>query len=135
AFFEAYHVPATHPQLEKAGSEVIYGNRSETEVHFMHRNVVYETYPHGHGRFYGGRKTPMHGNVQPLNQDPVDAMAARLKLLVDGMDAEVLQDDVDVLLTLRGKPIPGGSSLGAEYVRALYAHAAQQQRPMPKAVP
>jgi len=128
-------VQATHPQLEKAGSEVIYGNRSEAQVQFMHRNVEYESYPRGHGRFYGGRKTPMHGNVQPLHQDPVETMAARLQLLVDGMDAEVLQGDVDVLLTLRGKPIPEGSSLGAEYVKALYAHAAQQQRPMPKATP
>ena len=25
AFFEAYHVPATHPQLEKVGRDVIYG--------------------------------------------------------------------------------------------------------------
>ena len=133
AFFEAYHVPATHPQLEKSGSEVIYGNRSETEVQFAHRHVDYQTYLHGHGRVYAGRKTPMHGNVQALNQDPVEAMAARLQLLVDGMDAEVLQGDVDVLLTLRGKPIPEGSSLGAEYVKALYADAELQQRPMPKA--
>jgi Ring hydroxylating alpha subunit (catalytic domain) len=104
-------------------------------VHFMHRNVEYETYPHGHGRFYGGRKTPMHGNVQLLDNDPVEVMAARLQLLGDGMAAEVLQDDVDVLLTLRGKSIPAGSSLGAEYVKALYTHATAQQRPMPKATP
>ncbi|MBK6279192.1 MAG: hypothetical protein IPF57_14100 [Gammaproteobacteria bacterium] len=34
------------------------------------------------------------------------------------MDAQVLQGDIDVLLTLRGKPIPTGSSR-AEYIKAL----------------
>jgi hypothetical protein len=47
----------------------------------------------------------------------------------------VLKEDVDVLLSLRGKPIPEGSSLGGEYMKALYATAAAQHRPMPKLVP
>jgi nitrite reductase/ring-hydroxylating ferredoxin subunit len=133
AFFEAFHVPATHPQLEKGGAEVILGKRDDAE--FTHRNVMYEVYPDGHGRFYGGPKTPMAGHVNELKGDPLEAMAARLMLLVDGMDAMVLKEDVETLLTLRGKPIPQGSSLGAEYVKALYATAAQQGRPMPKLVP
>jgi hypothetical protein len=62
-------------------------------------------------------------------------MAARLTLLVEGLDAMVLKEDVDILLSLRGKPIPEGSSLGGEYIRALYAQAAAQQRPMPKPTP
>lgn len=136
AFFETYHVPATHPQLEKISAEVIYGDRSESDTQFMHRNVEYETYSHGHGRFYGGDKTPMAGNVKSLDaNDPVDIMAARLQLLVDGMDAQVLQDNVDLLYTLRGKAIPEGSSLGHEYIKALYCQAEEQQRPMPKACP
>jgi hypothetical protein len=77
----------------------------------------------------------MQGHVQLPVADPVEAMAARLSLLVEGMDAMVLQEDVEILLSLRGKPIPAGSSLGAEYVRALYAQAAAQQRPMPKPTP
>ena len=134
AFFEAYHVPATHPQLEKAAAEFIYGDQSK-DVQFFHRNVAYDTFPNGHGRFYGGKKTPMAGDVKVQNGDPVEAMAARLKLLVDGMDAQVLQGDVDILLTLRGKSIQAGSNLGAEYVKALYGKAAAEQRPMPKATP
>ena len=133
AFFEAYHVPATHPQLEKGGAEVIMGKRDDAE--FTHRYVNYEVYPHGHGRFFGGAKTPMAGHVNNRTGDPLEEMAARLKLLVDGMDAMVLQDDINVLLSLRGKPIPEGSSLGGEYMKALYAAAAAQNRPMPKAVP
>jgi phenylpropionate dioxygenase-like ring-hydroxylating dioxygenase large terminal subunit len=134
AFFEAYHVPATHPQLEPASAEVIYGGRPEADADFAHRNIAYDAFPHGHGRFYGGEKTPMAGHVKQAG-DPVDTMAARLNLLVEGMDAMVLQEDVDIVRSLKGKPIPPGSSLGAQYVKALYATAASQQRPMPKPTP
>lgn len=135
AFFEAFHVPATHPQLEKTGAEVIRGTRNDAE--FTHRYVEYEVFPHGHGRFFGGKKTPMAGHVHQKDRkgDPIDDMAARLKLLVDGMDAMVLQEDIDVLLSLKGKPIPEGSSVGAEYMKALYSRATAQGRPMPKATP
>jgi phenylpropionate dioxygenase-like ring-hydroxylating dioxygenase large terminal subunit len=130
AFFEAYHVPATHPQLEKVGRDVIYGKRTDGPM--MHRNVTYDGLPHGHGRFYGGKKTPMAGHILVPTSDPVEDMAARLSLLVDGMNSMVVQEDVDVVRSLRGKPIPPGSTLGAEYVQALYANAAAQQRPMPE---
>jgi hypothetical protein len=133
AFFEAFHVPATHPQLEKGGADVILGKRDNAE--FTHRYVTYDVYPHGHGAFYGGKKTPMAGHVNELKGDPLEEMAARLKLLVDGMDAMVLKEDIEVLLSLRGKPIPEGSSLGGEYVKALYADAAANKRPMPKLTP
>ena len=133
AFFEAFHVPATHPQLEKGGAEVIFGKREDAE--FTHRYVNYEVFPHGHGRFFGGKKTPMAGHVNNLTGDPLEEMAGRLQLLVDGMDAMVLAEDVQILRSLRGKPIPEGSGLGGEYVKALYATAAAQGRPMPKPVP
>lgn len=133
AFFEAFHVPATHPQLEKIGREVIYGNRADGD--FTHRNVAFEGLARGHGRFYGGNKTPMAGHIQEPKGDPVEEMAARLSLLVDGMNSMVIQENVDLVRSLRGKPIPPGSSLGTEYVKALYATAEQQQRPMPKRNP
>jgi phenylpropionate dioxygenase-like ring-hydroxylating dioxygenase large terminal subunit len=133
AFFEGYHVPATHPQLETVAAKFIYGDQTQ-QVQFAHHNVEYETYSHGHGRFFG-KKTPMAGNVQPTGGDPVETMAARLKLLADGMDAQVLQGDIQTLLSLRGQSIEVGSNLGAEYVKALYAHAAVHQRPMPKPAP
>jgi phenylpropionate dioxygenase-like ring-hydroxylating dioxygenase large terminal subunit len=136
AFFEGYHVPATHPQLEPKAADFIYGEQAGVDIQFAHWNVDYDAFPRGHGRFYG-KKTPMSGNVnvQASNGDAVSAMAARLKLLSDGMDAQVLQQDIDVLLTLKGKQLQAGSSLGAEYVKALYAKAAAEQRPMPKPTP
>jgi len=135
AFFETYHVPATHPQLEKAAAKFIFGDQGAGQVQFAHRNVEYDVYPYGHGRFYAGKKAVMAGNVQAVDVDPVEAMAARLSLLVEGMDAQVLQGDIDVLLTLRGKQLQAGATLGTEYVNALYAKAAAERRPMPKAAP
>jgi phenylpropionate dioxygenase-like ring-hydroxylating dioxygenase large terminal subunit len=135
AFFEAYHVPATHPQLEKEAAAFIFGDDLKADIQFSHHNVAYDAFPHGHGRFYAGMKSPMAGHVKVQKGDPVETMAARLKLLVDGMDAQVLQKDIDVLLTLRGKSLPAGASLGAEYVKALYEKAAAEKRPMPKATP
>ncbi len=45
AFFEAFHVPMTHPQLEKGGAAVVRGLRDQAE--FTHRYVAYETYRAG----------------------------------------------------------------------------------------
>src|SRR5215831_539218 len=130
AFFEGYHVPATHPQLEKQGAEVIYGDLPESAIEFAHKYVAYDAWEKGHGRFYG-KKTPMKGDVKGTG-DPVELMAARLQLLAEGMDAQVLMDDVDTVRSLQGKTIPDGSNLGTEYVKALYANAAAVKRPMPK---
>ena len=137
AFFEGYHVPATHPQLEPNAAAIIFDGTPgpESDATFAHRNVEYQTYPFGHGRFFGGKKTPMAGHVKQIAGDPIDAMAARLNLLVEGMDAMVLKEDVEIVRSLKGKPIPEGSSLGGEYVKALYTTAAMQKRPMPKPVP
>ncbi len=137
AFFETYHVPATHPQLETQAADFIFSAEIEGDfAAYNHHNVEYQTYPSGHGRFFAGTNSPLRGKVTAMKQDdPVEAMAARLQLLVDGMDAQVLQGDVDLLRTLKGKPIPEGSSLGAEYIRVLYEDAAATQRPMPKATP
>jgi phenylpropionate dioxygenase-like ring-hydroxylating dioxygenase large terminal subunit len=139
AFYEGYHVPATHPQLEVAAADFIYGETIEDEFSgYNHDNIGYETFANGHGRFFAGKPSNFQGNTARFavgGKDPVDAMADRLQLLVDGMDAQVLQDDVDLLRSLKGKPIPEGSSLGAEYVRALYADAAEKERPMPEATP
>lgn len=131
AFLEGYHVPATHPQLETSAAEFIFGDDVSGDTNYAHDNHLYEVFPNGHGRFYGGQSTPMAGKVQTQG-DPIDAMAARLNLLVEGMDAMVLKEDVELVRGLKGKPIPEGSSLGGEYVKALYASAAAKGRAMPR---
>lgn len=139
AFFETYHVPATHPQLEVKAADFLFGETMNGDFeNFSHHGVEYETYPYGHGRFYAKGGSSYQGKVtqrQHEKQNNVAAMAARLQLLVDGMDAQVLQDDVDLLKTLENRDIPEGSSLGAEYIRVLYEDAAAKKRPMPKPSP
>jgi phenylpropionate dioxygenase-like ring-hydroxylating dioxygenase large terminal subunit len=139
AFFEGYHVPATHPQLEVAAAEVIYNGKPESEIEFAHKHIGTDAFARGHGRFYG-KRTPMKGQVSDVkgNVDDdtlIEGMAARLNLLAVGMDAQVLPEDIEVIRSLKGRPIPAGSSLGGEYVKALYARAAAQGRPMPKPTP
>ncbi|HET8883707.1 MAG TPA: SRPBCC family protein [Solimonas sp.] len=138
AFMEAYHVAATHPQLDRLGSEIVYGDSGDLDGDLNHRIVDYEAMANGHGRFYAGQ-SPVRGRIQKsaatAGVDPIDAMTERLMLIVDGMDAMTLKEDVAVLQTLRGQPVPQGSTLGAEFVRALYARAAEQQRPMPAMAP
>ena len=130
AFFEGYHVPATHPQLETLAAQVIYEGLPESEVDYTHSYVAYDAWANGHGRFYG-KKSPMKGHVRVIDGDPVESMANRLNLLATGMDAQVLAEDVELVRSLKGR-IPEGSNVGAEWTKALFARAAEQQRPMPK---
>jgi nitrite reductase/ring-hydroxylating ferredoxin subunit len=137
AFFEAYHVPATHPQLEPESADFIWKPEAfEGQPQFAHWGVDYETYPGGHGRFFA-KAAAVRGDAQPEVPDieVVEAMAARLELLVVGMDAQILAEDVQVVRSMAGKPIPEESSLGEQYVAELYTRAAEQQRPMPKPTP
>jgi phenylpropionate dioxygenase-like ring-hydroxylating dioxygenase large terminal subunit len=137
AFFEGYHVPATHPQLEPASARAIYGDDPNGigGLDNTHDNILTEALANGHGRFYAGKRTAMQGHVKQVDVDPVDAMASRLNMLVEGMDAMVHRDDIDIVRSLKGKSIPDGSSLGGEYVKALYADAGARKRPMPKPDP
>jgi nitrite reductase/ring-hydroxylating ferredoxin subunit len=133
AFYEAYHVSATHPQLEKVGSEIVYGDRADGEM--MYQNLSYDAMDNGHGRFLGGDKTPMKGHLQEPTGDPLEAMAARMNLTAEGLGAMILKEDIDLLLSLRDKNLPPDANLGAEYVRLQYETAAEQNRPMPKPSP
>lgn len=132
AFFETYHVPTTHPQLDDAGREFMYEGKHHDI--FQHSHVQYDAYPHGHGRFYAGKK-PMSNNDANAGEEVLDHMIEHMEHLVYEMDAMVLQKDVDIAKTLKGKPLPADSSYGAEFVKAVYTDAAMTQRPMPQPTP
>ena len=136
AFYEAYHVSATHPQLEKVGSEIVYGDRTDGEI--LYQNLTYIAQEKGHGYFFGGAKTPMGGHVQERtvsHSSLVEAMAARMNLTAEGLGAMILKEDIDLLRTLKDKDFPPDANMGAEYVKLQYATAAAQKRPMPKLTP
>ncbi len=135
AFFEAYHVSATHPQLEKVGREVVYGDREDGPMQY--RDLVYDAFDKGHGQFYGGDKTPIAGHVQEpkATDDLLQEMAARMNLTAEGLGGMITRDDIELLLTLKDKNLPPDANLGAEYVKLQYETAAAQQRPMPRLAP
>ena len=135
AFFEAYHVSATHPQLEKVGSEVVYGDREDGPM--MYRDLIYDAFEQGHGQFYGGDKTPIAGHVQEPRptDDLLQEMAARMNLTAEGLGGMILKEDIDLLLSLKDKDLPADANLGAEYVKLQYETAASHNRPMPKMDP
>lgn len=132
AFFETYHVPTTHPQLDDAGREFMYEGKHHDI--FQHSHVEYDAYPYGHGRFYAGKK-PMTSDDTDAGEEVLDHMIEHMEHLVTEMDAMVLQKDVDIAKTLKGKPLPKDSSYGAEFVKAVYTDAAMTQRPMPQPTP
>jgi phenylpropionate dioxygenase-like ring-hydroxylating dioxygenase large terminal subunit len=135
AFFEAYHVSATHPQLEKVGSEVVYGDREDGPM--MYRDLIYDAFDKGHGQFYGGDKTPIAGHVQEPKptDDLLQEMAARMNLTAEGLGGMILKEDIELLLSLKDKNLPDDANLGAEYIKIQYETAAKQNRPMPKMDP
>ena len=134
AFFETFHVPCTHPQLDPVGKTVIYDDVHVPGKPLQHEHVLTEGFKQGHGRFYAGEK-PMSSNDTKPNPAQLDYMIEHMQHLVDEMDAMVLQRDVDVANTLRNKPVPEGSNYGAEFIKAIYADAAAEQRPMPVPTP
>ena len=101
----------------------------------MYRNLTYDAMEQGHGRFFGGDKTPMAGHVQEPSGDRLEAMAARMNLTAEGLGAMILKEDIELLLTLGDKNLPPDTNFGAEYVRLQYETAASTKRPMPKPSP
>ncbi|GAB3108584.1 Rieske 2Fe-2S domain-containing protein [Aestuariicella hydrocarbonica] len=134
AFFETYHVPATHPQLDPVGAKVVYEDVHTPGAPLQHEHVIYEGLEGGHGRFYAGEK-PMSSTDANAGEERLEFMIEHMQHLVHEMDAMVLQGDVDVATSLRGKPLPEGSSYGAEFIKAIYAKAAAEERPMPAPTP
>jgi hypothetical protein len=135
AFYEAYHVSATHPQLEKVGREVVYGDRPDGPM--MYRDLTYDAFAHGHGQFYGGDKTPMAGHVQEpkSTDDLLEEMAARMNLTAEGTRRDDTQGGHRAAADATRQALAPGTNLGAEYVRLQYETAAKSNRPMPKLTP
>lgn len=128
AFFETFHVGATHPQLDDVGREIVYEGREGGEC--THTHVAYDAFPNGHGRFFSSRP-PISSNESNPGEEQLEHMIEHMAHLVHEMDAMVLKEDVQVAESLRGKPVPEGSTYGAEFVKAIYNRAAMEQRPMP----
>ena len=134
AFHETFHLSATHPQLDDLGRQVVYEGLSPDGLVFTHTNVDYDALSNGHGRFYASRSPISNQDPNP-RPEQLEAMIDHMERLVNELDTMVLPRDVEVAKSLRGKPVPEGSTYGAEMVKAVCAKAAREKRPMPEPTP
>ncbi len=131
AFHETYHVAATHPQLDPGGEQVIYHDADFRQTPMCHQTSKYEAYANGHGRFWD-EPVP---DPTISSEIQLEGMINFLEHLHNEMDAMYLPDDIQTVRSLRGKPVPEGSSVGEEFIKAIYAKAAAQKRVMPEPTP
>ena len=123
AFFEAYHVMQTHPQLLMGGG---------TEAgEAMSRSSEYTIWKGGHARFQSATTE----NKAYLDLDGVgqqdDAVAAEIfiesqRLLASGQDAMALDRDVQIFEGVRNRPVAEGDerSFGERAIAAFFEYAA-----------
>ncbi|MGB8386836.1 aromatic ring-hydroxylating oxygenase subunit alpha, partial [Mycobacterium sp.] len=114
AFFEAYHVMQTHPQLLMGGGE--------QAGEFFAACVDYAALKNGHARF---QSAP---DAQPFENG--EQFIAYARLLVDGQDAMTLDRDVRIFEGLRNTIGVDNPDFANAAVAALYDYAAGAGIPM-----
>ncbi|MBG6119943.1 MULTISPECIES: aromatic ring-hydroxylating oxygenase subunit alpha [unclassified Sphingobium] len=124
AFMEAYHVPATHPQLVR-------GMTAEVAVSIF----AYEPQANGHGVFHSAGAT-MQGRMPKdrlaaMSQDEqTDALLRNLVNMHQGHDAQIHLEDVEIARSMRHRPLPEGQSVGQAFMQAMRDHYEGQGRPL-----
>lgn len=120
AFQEAYHAETAHPQFQ---TEIGYGD------------------PGSFG-YFPDEKGCAHAGLLPdavFGEEPADQAAAfyRFVSYSHGLGDSGQYSDVDVALAKKvsERPVPKGSSIYAEYLKELYAHAAEHRIPLPTPTP
>ncbi len=123
AFMEGYHVPGTHPQLTLGHPE-----------QYDPDSLVYSVHPHGHSSFQLRPNAQAKKGAQ-VGVAEVDAIIESVHLLSSGLEAMTLDREVQVIEGMRHRPVPEGSTFGAEVVKALYAYAEGAGIPLPPPKP
>ena len=113
-FHEGYHVMQTHPQLTM-GAGMAYPTGM----------VEYTAFENGHARFQQNRNLGVG-----RSRETADAFIDRLRVLWEGQDAMVLEQDLRVFESIRDT-VPPDVDFGQAAIGALYEHAAAEGIPMP----
>jgi phenylpropionate dioxygenase-like ring-hydroxylating dioxygenase large terminal subunit len=113
AFLEGYHVMASHPQLTQGE-----GDAYDPDA------LLYSTHANGHSSYVSRPGAQRQHRQQVDGREEIDALIESSRLLCTGLEAMTLPRDLAAIETLRERPIPAGSSLGAELVKVIYEHAA-----------
>ncbi len=119
AFMEGYHVPGTHPQLTLGHPE-----------QYDPDSLSYAVHPNGHSSFQL-RPNAQAKKGRDVGVNEIDAILESVHLLSKGLEAMTLDREVRIFEALRGRPVPEGSTFGAEMIRALYRYAGEAGIPLP----
>ena len=119
AFLEGYHVPATHPQLTLGHPE-----------RYNLDGLVYSVHDRGHSSFQL-RPNAQADKGRSVGVGEIDGIIESARRLSTGLEAMTLPRDLHVLEGLRRRPVPEGSTFGAELVQAVYRYAAGAGIPLP----
>ncbi|MGO8872123.1 MAG: aromatic ring-hydroxylating oxygenase subunit alpha [Acidimicrobiales bacterium] len=112
AFMEGYHVPQTHPQLTLGHPDRYDPNSLDYSVH-----------DHGHSSFQL-RPNAQAKKGRQVGVGEIDAIIESVRQLSTGLEAMTLPRDVHVIEGMRHRPVPEGSTFGAEVVKGIYEYAA-----------
>ena len=119
AFMEGYHVPGTHPQLTLGHPE-----------QYDPDSLSYAVHPNGHSSFQL-RPNAQAKKGRDVGVNEIDAILESVHLLSKGLEAMTLEREVHIIEAMRGRPVPEGSTFGAEMIRALYRYAGAAGIPLP----
>jgi nitrite reductase/ring-hydroxylating ferredoxin subunit len=121
AFFEAYHVMQTHPQLLMGGGEDV-GDA-------MSRAVEYSIFKGGHARFQSSASERLQylESAAPVNGD---VFIESGRLLASGQDAMTLDRDIQIFEGLRNKIGVDAPDFAQQAIASLYEYAAGAGIPM-----
>ncbi len=123
AFMEGYHVPQTHPQLTLGHPE-----------RYNLDGLVYSVHEHGHSSFQL-RPNAQADKGRTVGVGEIDAIIESARQLSTGLEAMTLERDLHVIEGMRQRPIPEGSTFGAQLVQAVYEYAAGAGIPLPPPEP
>lgn len=129
AFFEAYHVWQTHPQLLLGGGQAA--------GEHMAKMVEYTAWEGGHGRFqssYNENSEYLETTPESLGEE-LEGFIAFARTLADGQDAMTLQREIQIFESVRNRLTTEGGPAGAQAIQALYEYAAQAGIPLPTPSP
>jgi len=119
AFMEGYHVCYTHPQM-------IFAGKPDPA---MPNSILLRTLERGHTYFNPNpeaRNWRQEWSQDSVKIDPFERLVGTLRTL-----SPVLQREIDIIESLRGKPVPEGSSIEAEAVKAVIVDAMKRGVEMP----
>jgi phenylpropionate dioxygenase-like ring-hydroxylating dioxygenase large terminal subunit len=118
AFFEGYHLKATHPQLYRIDQDY------DDETDWM--SVAYKALANGHGIFQSGDAKPSYGGAA-FDLDFLDMM----KTLNVGQDAMQLERDITIMEAVAGQMSPKDPAFPAAAMQALFEYWEEANIPAP----